>query len=168
MDTTTPRRLSTKDCAKGIRAKLRAAFPGVAFSVRSSTYSGGSSIRIAWTDGPRPNAVNDVAKVYEGATFDGMTDLKSHLPAREIDGELVECGADYVFTSRTVTDFDRLEQEATARILAGCMVETLANGMKRFGGDWVESLAGGMVRDADFRDADPLAGSFDRIVLRKT
>lgn len=40
--------LTTADTAKLVRSTLAARFPGVRFYVRSSTYAGGSSIRVAW------------------------------------------------------------------------------------------------------------------------
>lgn len=67
--------ISTADTTKAIRLALREAFPGVKFSVRSSVYSGGSSIRIGWTDGPTEKAVNAVAGVFSSSGFDGSIDL---------------------------------------------------------------------------------------------
>jgi hypothetical protein len=71
-----PRRLSVAETAKLVRAELKTTFPGVKFSVRSSSYSGGASIDVRWTDGPTGKDVDRVLKPYEGARFDGMTDLK--------------------------------------------------------------------------------------------
>jgi hypothetical protein len=72
------RYLSVVDTAKLLRVALKKAFPGVKFSVRSSSYSGGASIRVAWKDGPLEKAVERVAKGYEGANFDGMIDMKNY------------------------------------------------------------------------------------------
>ena len=44
--------VSLTDTAKLIRATLKAKFPGIKFSVRSSRYAGGSSIDVRWNDGP--------------------------------------------------------------------------------------------------------------------
>lgn len=70
-----PRWLKVAETAKLIRADLKKSFPGVKFSVRSDSYSGGASVRVHWTDGPTADAVNRVLKRYEGGRFDGMTDL---------------------------------------------------------------------------------------------
>jgi hypothetical protein len=110
--------LSCADTAKLLRQALKAAFPGVKFSVRSSTYSGGASITVAWNDGPTSADVDATAKRYAGATFDGMRDLKEHhstLLADE-DGNVAEVhfGADFVFTSRTITDAGKARAEASA------------------------------------------------------
>jgi Large polyvalent protein associated domain 29 len=70
--------LSCAETAKLLRAALKRAFPGVKFSVRSDTYSGGASIRVGWTDGPTTQDVDRIAQQYAGADFDGMIDLKSY------------------------------------------------------------------------------------------
>lgn len=125
------RYISTNDTAKLIRQRLNAAFPGVKFSVRGSKYSGGSSIRVRWTDGPATKMVDTIVKPYAGAGFDGMIDLKYHseafltsdgraffaqtsgtegsagvVPAAKAlkphaDAERVQFLADYVFTERS-------------------------------------------------------------------
>jgi hypothetical protein len=71
-----PRWVRVAETAKLVRADLKREFPGVKFSVRSDSYSGGASIRVRWTDGPTAPAVDRVVKRYEGSRFDGMTDLK--------------------------------------------------------------------------------------------
>jgi Large polyvalent protein associated domain 29 len=67
--------LSCAETAKLIRAALKKAFPGVKFSVRSSVYSMGASIRVGWTDGPSTKAVESVTAAYAGGGFDGMIDM---------------------------------------------------------------------------------------------
>jgi len=68
--------LSCAETAQYVRRALAAEFPGVKFSVRSKTYSGGASIDVRWVDGPRTKEVDPIAKQYEGGGFDGMIDLK--------------------------------------------------------------------------------------------
>lgn len=70
--------LTCAETAKLVRSALKREFPGVKFSVRSSTYSMGASISVRWTDGPTSDAVNRVAGAYAGADFDGMVDLKTY------------------------------------------------------------------------------------------
>ncbi len=60
--------------AKNLRVELKRAFPGIAFSVRTSKFSGGDSIDVTWTDGPAYVQVEKIANKYSGGTFDGMTD----------------------------------------------------------------------------------------------
>lgn len=101
--------LSCADTAKLIRKELKSVFPDVKFSVRSSVYSGGASIRVNWTDGPFITEVERIAKRYEGASFDGSIDLKSYNEDTLMafnDKELpilVSFGSDYVFCDRDLS-----------------------------------------------------------------
>lgn len=67
--------LDTKDAAKCLRTTLAKKFPGVKFSVKISRYSGGSSIRVSWIDGPTAKQVEAYANAFEGKGFDGMIDM---------------------------------------------------------------------------------------------
>lgn len=101
-------RISTADTAKIIRKELKHYFPNVKFSVRSHSYSGGSSINVSWVDGPTANEVDSIAKRFQGASFDGMTDSKSyHNSFVILEGSTlpveVHYGADYVFTNRDLS-----------------------------------------------------------------
>ena len=62
------------NAAKNIRIQLKAAFPGVKFSVKTSSYSGGNNIDIRWTDGATVQQVNEITREYALGSFDGMTD----------------------------------------------------------------------------------------------
>lgn len=91
---------TTAEVAKIIRKELAANFPGIKFSVRSSTYSGGSSIRVEYTDGPAYEKVNSLVRKFNGASFDGMIDLKSYNDAIEYNGEKISLGVDFIFVDR--------------------------------------------------------------------
>jgi phospholipid N-methyltransferase len=93
------RYIPTADVAKLIRADLKEFFPGVTFSVRSRSYSMGSSIDVTWTDGPTAKEVEALVKKYAGSTFDGMQDLKTHHDSY-LNGELVHFASDHVFCKR--------------------------------------------------------------------
>lgn len=67
--------LSVTETAALVRAALKRAFPKITFSVRSKSYSGGSSIDVKWTDGPTTTMVSAVTDQYQGSRFDGMIDL---------------------------------------------------------------------------------------------
>jgi hypothetical protein len=67
--------LDTADAAKCIRSALKAKFPKTTFSVTISRYSGGSSVRIWWMDGPVSDLVEAVTAGFEGKGFDGMIDM---------------------------------------------------------------------------------------------
>ena len=70
----TPVHISLPDTAKCIRAVLKAKYPETKFSVRSSRYSGGSSITAYWHDGPL--SIDEILKPYQSAGFDGMIDME--------------------------------------------------------------------------------------------
>jgi hypothetical protein len=94
--------LSCADTAKLVRAALKETFPGVKFSVKSSVYAGGASINVAYTDGPSAGQVEAVAKAFQGAYFDGMTDYKGS-NYNTLDGQAVRFGADFIFVNRKFT-----------------------------------------------------------------
>ncbi len=92
---------SAADVAGFIRADLKAAFAGIKFSVRSKTYSGGSSVSVHWTDGPTEDAVNAVIGRYKAQGFDGMTDSSTNSgPVQLANGTWVKIYS-YVNTTRT-------------------------------------------------------------------
>lgn len=72
------RYIDTVDQAALIRQVLHRQFSGVRFSVVSKRYAGGSSIRVAWTDGPTLRQVQAITAPFKGASFDGMIDLKHY------------------------------------------------------------------------------------------
>lgn len=94
------KRYALTETAKLIRQTLKTAFPDTKFSVRSKSYSGGSSIDVSWTDGPLSRDVNPLIKPFEGAGFDGMQDLKTYNPNSEFNGQPCEFSVDYVFATR--------------------------------------------------------------------
>jgi hypothetical protein len=135
-----PRRLDVTETAKLIRAQLKNAFPGQKFRVRSDRYAGGSSINIDWVDGPTTKQVDDVVRIFSGATFDSMIDLKTYnrhwlnpdgtvsiahaggggSTLQEVFGdaptpnsELVSIGADHILTQRSESPEWRAQVFAT-------------------------------------------------------
>ena len=105
--------LTCAETAKLVRAALKESFPGVKFSVKSSNYAGGASINVGYIDGPSAAQVEAVAKAFQGAYFDGMTDYKGS-NYNSLDGQPVRFGADYIFVNR----------KFTAPVLTGVAVET--------------------------------------------
>lgn len=95
--------LSCAETSKMIRSVLKESFPGVKFSVVSSTYSMGASINIRYQDGPGADAVKSVVSIFNGSYFDGMQDYKGSNYAA-IDGQEVRFGADFVFVDRQISD----------------------------------------------------------------
>jgi hypothetical protein len=95
--------LSCAETAKMIRSVLKESFPGVKFSVVSSTYSMGASITIKYNDGPNADAVKAAVGIFESSYFDGSIDYRGQ-NYTAIDGQEVRFGADYVFVNRYVSD----------------------------------------------------------------
>lgn len=103
--------LSCADTAKLVRKSLKEAFPGVKFSVRSSTYSMGAEIHVRWIDGPNVRQVEDVVGIFSGSYFDSSIDYRGGV-FHMLDGEQVRFGCDGVDTHRDHSD------EAVARAIA--------------------------------------------------
>lgn len=106
-----------------IRSALKAAFPGVKFSVRSQR---GCSISVRWVDGPTHRDVDAITSLYAGGSFDGMTDLRtSHTTMLTTDAgaELVRFGADFVICQRDTSDEWRAEIVAEIARVAGVELE---------------------------------------------
>lgn len=106
--------MDAAEVAKLVRAVLKERFPGTRFSVTTDKYAGGASIDVKWADGPGEASVKDAVGRFAGATFDGMIDLKSYLPAMEFGGRTFRSGADYVFCDRTLSFavLERIVREA--------------------------------------------------------
>lgn len=95
---------SLTETAKLIREALKGAFPNTKFSVKSKSYSGGCSISVRWTDGPVGSDVKRITDRFEGASFDGMQDLKSYNEPSEWKGQRVSFHVDYIFPSRSESE----------------------------------------------------------------
>ena len=69
--------------AAAIKAELKAAFPGIKFSVTSDSFSMGDSVHISWTDGPTTEEVKAISGKYQYGHFNGMEDIYEHTNRRE-------------------------------------------------------------------------------------
>jgi hypothetical protein len=126
--------LTCAETAKLVRIALKVAFPKVKFGVTSKTYSGGASIHIRWMDGPTAAEVQHVTGRFEGATFDGMIDLKSYTTG-ELNGEQVHSGADFIFCEREYSvDFLRRRAATVAPQWGQPIPQVLAG----YHGAWIE------------------------------
>lgn len=61
--------------AKNLRKMLKAAFPGVKFSVTTSKYSGGCSIYVRYSADVDGDVVEDITKRFQAGSFNGMEDI---------------------------------------------------------------------------------------------
>ncbi len=68
-------RTEAAKAAAAIRKELKAAFPGIKFSVRSSTYSMGDSVDVDYEDGPTSSSVTDITCKYKYGHFNGSEDI---------------------------------------------------------------------------------------------
>lgn len=176
---TRPVYISSTETAKLIRAQLKARFPRATFSVRTSKYSGGSSIDVSWTDGPTQSLVESIIQPFAGSGFDGMTDYKfsrcawlrpdgsatlrgveAHWGSDEKQIEAQDDGAipvdftvDYVFARREIS--------------RAAMERALASYAKRHAGDdLAKAIKAGEVRVEDSRWGDyQIAGNPSRYVV---
>jgi hypothetical protein len=186
---TTYRRLTVTETAQIIRTTLKRKYPETKFSVRSKSYSGGASIDVSWTDGPRGKEVDEILNGFEGKSFDGMNDLASHqdswlLPdgtaelayrpdsyggsipeyisnSPNPNAELVSFGADYIFSNRDISNWEQKHVEAAQYIRSHCHCEGIPPN-DRFGNDWVNTLANRLVYDQDMKET--LEQAFERII----
>jgi len=69
---------SLNAAAKNARIELKAAFPGVKFSVKTSRFSGGDSMTARWTDGPTSGQVDTIIGKYAAGRFNGQDDSYSY------------------------------------------------------------------------------------------
>lgn len=89
----------TAETAALVRAALKEKFAGVKFSITSSVYSGGSSIRVRWTGGPSEQEVREVTWGFTAGTFNGMIDLYEY-KQNELFGQPVRFSASFIFCER--------------------------------------------------------------------
>lgn len=85
--------------AAAIKTELTDAFPGIKFSVTSSTFAGGDSVRIAWIDGPTRRQVEELSAKYQHGHFNGMEDIYEYSNQREDIPQ-----AKYVQESRSMSE----------------------------------------------------------------
>ncbi|BAP87822.1 uncharacterized protein E1O_06910 [Burkholderiales bacterium GJ-E10] len=94
---------STAETAAIIRKSLKEAFAGIKFSVRSSVYSGGSSISVRWTDGPSEEQVRGVVGHLCGGYFDGSIDYAGSVYHMQ-EGKEIRLENDHLFFNRDHSD----------------------------------------------------------------
>lgn len=98
--------------AKQIKKELKAQFPETKFSVTSDTYTGGSSVSIAYTDGPEKQEVQSIANYWVAGNFNGMIDLYEY-----DSGKDDRPTAKYIFVNREMSEETaaKLEEEVRER-----------------------------------------------------
>ena len=78
-----PSRSEHAQTAAMIRRELKIRYPHTEFRVTSKSYSGGSSVRVSWTDGPTYADVAGMLGKYEQGRFDGSDDTYHYVPSQD-------------------------------------------------------------------------------------
>lgn len=108
-------RYSAVETGKEIRKALKAAFPGVKFSLRMSRGTGYGWFHLDWTDGPPASEVDPVANQFRSSYFESMDDSTRRIePTMTMDegGNVVE----HDYTCHGVNPQRRLSEEAKAQL----------------------------------------------------
>lgn len=92
--------ISTANTAKLIRVDLKAAYPGIKFSVITRHVG---SVSVNWTDGPTTKHIDHLLNKYVCSSFDGMIDLKTTFEYEDEEGTMIRYATDYVSTSRNTS-----------------------------------------------------------------
>jgi len=96
---TTTLDISATDTAKMVRKAIKNAYPMAKISVVTDKYSMGAAINVTiLTEMTNEQVadVTDIARQFEGATFDGTIDLKEY-KVSVLDGQDDRFGADFNF-----------------------------------------------------------------------
>ena len=136
-------RISLTDTAKIVRGILKKEFPETKFSVRSKSYSGGSSIDVDWEDGISTKKVESLVGKYHGAEFDGMIDLKTYND-RPYANDFIFCQRTY---SKETLDKKSIQIAKDYGIQSGRNLSELRN--ERIGNQWLSDLVYIELREED-------------------
>ena len=75
------RETTTRDETNNVRKVLKKRFPNVKFSVRYSSFSGGDSIDVSWTDGPMEEDVLPLVRMFQDHHSDYSGDYYDYDPS---------------------------------------------------------------------------------------
>lgn len=70
-----PTKSTAANASAAIKEELKKLYPTIEFSVRSSNFANGNSVRIDWTDGPTYDQVDNITSKYQYGHFNGMEDI---------------------------------------------------------------------------------------------
>lgn len=121
--------------AKNIKKELSLAFPGVKFSVKSESYSGGDSVDVRWENGPRYKDVEAVINKYQYGNFNGMDDIYEYDHSAMAEAVGIVLGqAKYVHGSRSTSEDVR--EAVTAAVRASHKIDGEGE-LARVGSIWL-------------------------------
>ena len=149
---------SLNAAAKNIRIELKAAFPGVKFSVKSSRFSMGDSIDVSWIDGPNAAQVDAIIDRYQAGSFNGMEDLYEYSRDawKDAFGD-----AKYVHSRRGLSD--KTMEAAIRTVKAQYAGNLSARGLE---GINVADYRAGKYRDLDIMGCGSVYWALDSIIYR--
>lgn len=75
------RETTTRDETNNVRKVLKKHFPTTKFSVRYDSFSGGDSIDVKWTDGPKEEDVRPIVKMFQNSHSDYTGDYWDYDPS---------------------------------------------------------------------------------------
>lgn len=130
--------------AKNIRAELKAAYPGIKFSVRTERFSMGNAIRVGWTDGPNTAQVEAITNKYKAGSFNGYEDLYEYSRS---DWKDAFGSAKYVSTSRGQSE--SLVESGIRHIARRYGVEPITIEQYKSGGAWRWTTDSGIELDTE-------------------
>lgn len=113
--------IPTKDVAALLRKELRAAFPGVKFSVRCATGTAAAWINVTYDDGPTSLQVDAITRKFQGRTFNSQTDSYDDNGTALIAGDRDELptevwySCDGIITTRNYTAAGHLAAQRVIR-----------------------------------------------------
>ena len=96
--------LRTGEVSRNLRAVLKHEFPGVKFSVRSNSFSGGDDARVSWVDGPSRAKVEPLVDGFGESVHEPNTDYWDHVTTVI---SAVCGGFSYTFAEREYSDAAR-------------------------------------------------------------
>lgn len=88
---------TAREISGNLKKELKNAFPGVRFSVRYSSFSGGDSLTVKYTDGPTLDKVRTIVDKYQDSHADYTGDFWDYDPS---EFNRLFGGAKYVTTDR--------------------------------------------------------------------
>ena len=97
--------------SSNIKKHLKKQYPGHKFSVKSQSYSGGSSVNVSWTDGPSYTEVDEFVDRFQ---YNGVMDNTDHVACRTVGNAFRSLfgSVGYASCNRTVNE-ERYTETAT-------------------------------------------------------
>lgn len=92
---------TSRELTDNLRTELKRNFPGVKFSVRYTSFSGGDKITVKWQDGPKSEQVQAIAGKYQHSHADDSGDYWDYDPN---EFNKLFGGAKYVMVTREMSE----------------------------------------------------------------